>query len=68
MAWWGARLESAEARGASRALLRTRGVLRPEVRDLKVSESGLGEGATRVRGSDNAQNASADSHVVDQSV
>jgi len=34
----------------SRALLRTRGldeVLRPEVRDPKVSESGLGEGATR---------------------
>jgi hypothetical protein len=48
--------------------LRGLSILRLEIRDLQVSESRLGEGATRVRGGDTAQNASADSHQNDQSV
>ena len=38
-------------------------ILRFEVRALNLS-SGLGEGATGVRGSDTAQNASADPHSI----
>ena len=38
MAWWGARYESAEARGALGVASADSGVLRPEVRDLGLRE------------------------------